>query len=65
MLGRWRRSAIGWMATVGDRAGGSGLEFLPLADLLARLDRRLALLTDGPRDLPSRQQTLRNTLTWS
>ena len=33
--------------------------------LLARLDSRLALLTDGPQDLPSRQQTLRSTLAWS
>ncbi|HEU5103283.1 MAG TPA: BTAD domain-containing putative transcriptional regulator, partial [Roseiflexaceae bacterium] len=27
--------------------------------MLARLERRLALLTDGPRDLPERQRTLR------
>jgi predicted ATPase/DNA-binding SARP family transcriptional activator len=33
--------------------------------MLARLDRRLALLTDGPRDLPERQQTLRATIDWS
>src|SRR5262249_19979728 len=33
--------------------------------LLARLSRRLALLTDGPRDLPKRQQTLRATIDWS
>lgn len=33
--------------------------------LLGRLDRRLALLTSGPRDLPARQQTLRATLDWS
>jgi predicted ATPase/DNA-binding CsgD family transcriptional regulator/transcriptional regulator with XRE-family HTH domain len=33
--------------------------------LLGRLDRRLALLSDGPRDLPARQQTLRATLDWS
>jgi predicted ATPase/DNA-binding XRE family transcriptional regulator len=33
--------------------------------LLRRLDRRLALLTDGPHDLPARQQTLRATLDWS
>jgi predicted ATPase/DNA-binding CsgD family transcriptional regulator/transcriptional regulator with XRE-family HTH domain len=33
--------------------------------LFRRLDRRLALLNDGPRDLPARQQTLRATLDWS
>jgi predicted ATPase/DNA-binding SARP family transcriptional activator len=34
-------------------------------DLSARLDRRLDLLTGGPRDVPPRQQTLRATLEWS
>ena len=34
--------------------------------LLARLDRhRLSLLTGGACDLPERQQTLRNAITWS
>ena len=34
-------------------------------ELLVRLEDPLAVLTDGPRDLPVRQQTLRNTLHWS
>jgi predicted ATPase len=33
--------------------------------LLLRLQKRLELLTGGPRDLPARQQTLRNTIGWS
>jgi len=33
--------------------------------ILARLDNQLKLLTGGARDLPSRHQTLRNTLEWS
>jgi predicted ATPase/DNA-binding XRE family transcriptional regulator len=38
--------------------------FTPQA-LLERLDRRLQLLSGGPRDLPERQQTLRGTIDWS
>ena len=33
--------------------------------LLARLSDRSGLLTVGPRDLPPRQQTLRNAIAWS
>jgi predicted ATPase len=38
---------------------------LPPRALLARLDRRLAVLTGGRRDAPARQQTLRAALDWS
>lgn len=38
---------------------------LPLRALLERLEHRLELLTDGPRDLPARQRSLRATLEWS
>lgn len=38
---------------------------LPPRALLARLERRLGLLTGGPRDLPERQRTLRDAMVWS
>ena len=41
------------------------VRLLPPGAVLARLGNRLALLTDGARDLPDRQQTLRATLDWS
>jgi predicted ATPase/DNA-binding CsgD family transcriptional regulator/tetratricopeptide (TPR) repeat protein len=40
-------------------------KLLPPQTLLARLERRLAVLTSGEQDAPVRQQTLRNTLDWS
>jgi predicted ATPase/DNA-binding CsgD family transcriptional regulator len=38
--------------------------FTPSA-LLTRLEHRLSVLTGGAREVPLRQQTLRNTITWS
>jgi predicted ATPase/DNA-binding SARP family transcriptional activator len=38
---------------------------LPTSMLRERLDERLSVLTGGPRDLPARQQTLRETIDWS
>ena len=41
------------------------VKMLPPADVLARLQNRLELLTGGTRDMPVRQQTLRRTIDWS
>jgi predicted ATPase/DNA-binding winged helix-turn-helix (wHTH) protein len=41
------------------------VKMLPLSGILTRLESRLQLLTAGARDLPERQQTLRNTIDWS
>ena len=41
------------------------VKVLPPPALLARLERRLPLLTGGARDLPARQRTLRATIDWS
>jgi predicted ATPase/DNA-binding CsgD family transcriptional regulator len=41
------------------------VKVLPPPALLARLTQPLALLTGGPRNVPARQQTLRNTIAWS
>jgi predicted ATPase/class 3 adenylate cyclase len=41
------------------------MKLFPPQALLARLDQRLAVLTGTSRDIPTRQQTLRNTMAWS
>jgi predicted ATPase/transcriptional regulator with XRE-family HTH domain len=41
------------------------VKLLPPPTLLTRLERRLPLLSGGPRDLPSRQQTMRDAIAWS
>jgi predicted ATPase/transcriptional regulator with XRE-family HTH domain len=41
------------------------IKLLPPQALLARLDESLALLTNGPADLPERQQTMRRAIAWS
>jgi predicted ATPase/class 3 adenylate cyclase len=41
------------------------MKLLSPQTLLARLDQPLIMLTGGARDVPARQQTLRNTIEWS
>jgi len=41
------------------------MKLLPPQALLARLGQRLQVLTGAARDVPARQQTLRNTMAWS
>ena len=41
------------------------VKVLPPAALLARLDRRLPLLTGGAHDLPDRLRTMTNAIAWS
>jgi predicted ATPase len=41
------------------------VKLLPPQALLSRLGQRFSLLTGGARDLPERQQALKNTLDWS
>jgi tetratricopeptide (TPR) repeat protein len=43
----------------------SRLRLLSPQDLVERLDRSLALLAGGSRDLPARQRTLRGAIAWS
>ena len=41
------------------------VKILSPQDLLSRLDNQLKFLTGGAKDLPTRQQTMRNAISWS
>ena len=41
------------------------IKLLPPHALLGRLEHRLQILTTGVKNMPARQQTLRNTIAWS
>ena len=41
------------------------IKLLPPQAMLSRLEHRLKLLVGGARDLPARQQTMRDTIAWS
>ena len=57
--------ACAWTASRAIELAAARILALPPADLLARLDSRLKLLTGGGRNVPERQRTLRRTLEWS
>ena len=45
--------------------GAARLRILTPGAMLSQMDDRFHLLEDGPRDLPPRQQTIRDTIAWS
>jgi non-specific serine/threonine protein kinase len=50
---------------LGIELAAARMKVLSPSAILARLDRRLKLLTGGARDLPNRQQTMSRTMDWS
>lgn len=50
---------------LGIELAAARLRHLSLDQVLARLERRLVVLSRGPRDAPERQQTLHATIAWS
>src|SRR5262249_28299732 len=50
---------------LGIELAAARVRLLPPETMLAHMERRLPLLTGGPRDVPERHQTLRSAISWS